>query len=166
MCRVHGGSTKQVKAAARRRLQRQQLEGDLGKLLGDLESDAGEAHPVEALLDALRRTWAMTNVLGSMVGGLGTDALYGPDHLGDARPHVLTEMYAQWLDRAARASKLALDAGVDERRVRIAEDQARVIVDTFRAVFADAELGLTPEQRKAAATVAARHLRAIEGGAS
>ena len=36
----------------------------------------------------------MTNVLGSMVGGLGTDALYGPDHLGDARPHVLTEMYA------------------------------------------------------------------------
>ena len=75
-------------------------------------------------------------------------------------------MYAQWLDRAARASKLALDAGVDERRVRIAEDQARVIVDTSRAVFADAELGLTPEQRKAAATVAARHRRAIEGGAS
>ena len=36
-----------------------------------------------------------------------------------------------------------------------------MIVDTFRAVFADAELGLTPEQRKAAATVgrpaSARH---------
>ena len=78
VCRVHGGSTKQVKAAARRRLARQQLEGDLGRLLGELESDAGEAHPVEALLDALRRTWAMTNFLRSMVGGLGTDALYGP----------------------------------------------------------------------------------------
>ncbi len=38
------------------------------------------------------------------------------------------------------------------------------MLTVFRAVFSDDTLGLTPEQRKAAATVAARHLRAIEGG--
>jgi hypothetical protein len=171
VCHKHGGSSPQVRAAARRRLQRQQLDGDLGKLLAELEIDAAERHPVQLLLDALARTWSMVNVLGALVGGLGTDAtgsggLAGPNHLGDGAPHVLVDMYGVWLDKAARTSKLALDAGVEERAVRIEEERGRLIADVFRQVFADAELGLTAEQRRTAASITVRHLRAIDGGAS
>jgi hypothetical protein len=167
VCVIHGAGNPAVRAAGLRRLQREHLRGDLGRLLAELEVDASEAHPVVQLTGALHRVWAMVSVLGALVGGLSTDesgpgALYGPDHLGDGRPHVLTEMYAQWLDRAARTSKLALDAGIEERAVRIEEERGRLIAEVFRSVFADAEVGLSADQRRAAAQVAARHLRAIE----
>lgn len=172
VCYYHGGAIPAVKAAAARRLARERLDGDLGKLLAELEMDAADRHPVAVLLDAVARASAMTEVLGSLLGGLraapdaeGNGGLYGPDHLGDGRPHVLVEMYAQWTDRAARAAKLALDAGVDERKVRIREAEARQMAGVLSAVFADTELGLTATQRNVAAEVAARHLVALPGGA-
>lgn len=171
-CHIHGSATAAARAAGRRRLQRDQLEGDLGHMLEELELDAADAHPVQLLTGALHRIWAMVSVLGALVGGLGTgtaetDAtLWGRNHLGDGAPHVLTEMYASWLDRAARASKLALDAGVDERVVRLEEERVRMLADVLRAVFNDPEMGLTSAQRTTAGLVAARHLRVIDGASA
>jgi len=64
--------------------------------------------------------------------------MWGPDHLGDGRPHVLVDLYGQWLDRQAKVTKLALDAGIDERRVKMAEGTANEIVETMQ----DAMTGL------------------------
>ena len=168
VCRHHGGSAGQVRRAAARPLQKQQLQGDLGRLLEELEMTASEKHPVQALTDALARCSAMVAITGARLGGLGMDPskggaqLYGKDHLGNHRPHVLTEMYGQWLDRLARVSKLCLDAKLDERQIRLEEQKAAMLVGVFRAVFADPELGLTVVQRRSAALVAVRHLRALE----
>lgn len=173
VCPSHGGFAPQVRAAAARRLRAEQLDADLDALLAELESSAADRSPVDVLLDAVHRAAAMVQVLGALVGRLRPDGsrqridgdedhLWGPNHLGDGAPHVVVEMYATWLDRAARASKLAIEAGVEERLVRLAEEQGALVADLLRAVFDDPELGLTPAQRAAAAPVAARHLRRLD----
>lgn len=156
VCRLHGGAAPQVRRAAARRLQATHLEGSIGAMLAELEADALDVSPVAVLLEQVARTHAMVQVLGALVGELdptraaeaaelmGTTSgrLYGRNHLGDGAPHVLVEMYATWIDRATRASKLACDAGVEERLVALAEDQAKLMAEVMRA-FAVA-LGLDP----------------------
>lgn len=122
VCERHGGKAPQVRAAANRRLQRADLDDQIGGLLAELEHEAHAAGPNAVLLDAVHRCSAMAQVLGAVVGGLGPDELYGPNHLLDAVPHVAVTMYETWLDRAARAAKLACDAGVDEKIVRAVID--------------------------------------------
>lgn len=134
-CKLHGGGTPSHRVGARRRLQAQAVEGQIGALLAELELDAADVHPVEVILDAVRRAWAMVQVLGALVGEIDRGGLWGPDHLDDARPHVATEMYRVWLADAGRLSKLALDAGVDERRVRLAESQGEQLAGVVRGIL-------------------------------
>lgn len=74
--------------------------------------------------------------------------------------------YAAWLDRyererllAIRAAKMAIDAGVQERLVRLAEREVDTIVAVFRAAFAEMGLELTPDR----VAVIGRQLRSIGG---
>ncbi len=112
VCSAHGGRAKQVRASAARRLAQQRASRELGRLLGELELEAADAHPIEALTNALARAKAMVEVLGDLVGGLGAESgepgarIYGPDHLGDGRPHVLVTMYES-LARQARQDQQA-----------------------------------------------------------
>lgn len=148
-CRRHGGATKRGKAAAARRLQRHQLDVDLGLLLEDLEMASAERPVVDVLLDAVHRCSAMVQVLGALAAGLRTSGgveavddgdmgrLWGPDHLGDGRPHVVLEMYGVWLERSAKAASLALRAGVEERKVQLVEQQAQLLATVIRGVVED-----------------------------
>jgi hypothetical protein len=163
VCRVHGASAPQVRNAARRRLEQARLNGEVGQLMAELEVEAAERDPVALLLDALHRCSAMVAILGGLVAELELGDLFGPDPQGATRAHVATETYATWLDRSARAAKLAIDAGIEERRVLLAEEQGRVIADLFARVFADPEVALSPSQQAMARIVAARHLRALPG---
>lgn len=152
VCRVHGGSAPHVRAAGRRRVALARFQGPIADLLDEFEDDLDGTHPVEGLLQAVRRTGAMVHVLGVLVGALHpapfvdgqpVAGLYGPDHLGDGEPHVLVTMYGQWLDRHAKVCKLALDAGVEERQVRLAEQQALAIVQVTSLAVED--LGLADQ---------------------
>lgn len=76
---------------------------------------------------------------------------------------------AAWLDRylderqqAMRAAKAAIDAGVAERLVRLAEREVDTIVAVFRATFAEMGIELTPDR----VAIMGRHLRAIGGKAA
>lgn len=76
---------------------------------------------------------------------------------------------------AARTSKLALDAGIEERIVRLAEEQSAMIADTVRAgilaaiVSLTTELKLRPHAIKSATDAAlgsaALHLKLLAAGA-
>jgi hypothetical protein len=76
--------------------------------------------------------------------------------------HLWVHARAQAVDRLARYSKMAIDAGVEERRVRLAETLATELSDIFAAVFA--ALRLTPDQLQVARPIVHRHLLALEGG--
>ncbi len=158
VCRMHGGSAPQVQAAARRRIQRQVVEGSVAALMDELGVDAlDDRNLIDDLVDAVRRCRRMVTALGHLVGGLSADPgweaystteqlgrLVGTNHLGDGAPHVLATLYAEWTERLARASKLALDAGVEERRLRLEEDQVDQLEAAVTAALSDI-LGLVEQ---------------------
>jgi hypothetical protein len=53
----------------------------------------------------------------------------------EALPHVFVVMYDDERDRLVKWAKACRDAGVDERRVRLAEEQGRLLADAFRSVL-------------------------------
>lgn len=85
-------------------------------------------------------------------------SIYGRNHMGDAAPHILLNLWNAERDRHAKLCKMALDAGVAERMVAMTEDIGRTIVEVINGVLADDALGLTLEQQAHARTKAARHL--------
>lgn len=76
--------------------------------------------------------------------------------------HLWGRLLEQAIDRAAKIAKLALDAGVEERRVRLAEQWGDELADLLRRVIAD--LGLDEQQLARAPEIVERNLRLIEGG--
>lgn len=153
VCHYHGGASPKVREAAVRRLERARLEGQVRAMLDELDEPPAD-HPIEALLDVMDRSAAMVLLLGAMVGELsidrgdpaqgegGASTLYGPDHLGDARAHVLLQLYGEWLDRKARVARLAVDANVEQRRMELGEQQAERIYGFIALAVLD--VGLPP----------------------
>jgi hypothetical protein len=164
-CKTHSGLRKEVaKAEGERRLQEAEVHARLATMLAEHGRDPATVDPTSELLRILAGSLAMRDVLELLVAELaptGTPAyeiqeydeqgnprggptylpakpagVYGPDHKGDGKPHVLVVMLADWSDRAARQAKLAIDAGIDERRVRIVEQQAEQLGQVVRAVAA------------------------------
>jgi len=70
-------------------------------------------------------------------------------------------VFGEWIDRSANHAKLALDAGVEERQVRIAEQQGELIALVIRSIRGD--LGLNSKQQSEAPAVVRRHLLALAG---
>ena len=71
----------------------------------------------------------------------------------------LATLENQERDRAAKYSDLAIRAGLAEWQVRLAERQGALIEQVLTTVFA--EIGLTPEQRRAAPDAIRRALTAV-----
>jgi len=136
VCRFHGGNAPQARAKAARVLAQQIAARKLGIPLDDAE-------PTEALLHAVRVAAGDAVTLGTLVN-------QEPD---------LLPLYERALDRMARISKMALDAGVAERRVRMAESQA---ADMMRVLQAGMNaLALTPEQEAQARSAMTDEIRRL-----
>jgi hypothetical protein len=133
VCSTHGGRSPAVKAAARRRLEERRVRTDMGRLLVELEAETAERSVDDVLVEQLHRGQAMVEVLGEMI--TQQTALFGPDHLGDGRPNVVATMYAEWVERTAKLAKLALDAGIDERKTQLHEYHQQQVVQVLRGSF-------------------------------
>jgi hypothetical protein len=123
VCIAHGGAAPQVRAAAARRVEAAKLSKDIGRTLEDVERsllDAGVG-PADTLADASTRAAAMMVVASSRLEELTTE---GPN--GESAD-VVAELYERWVALAAKVSKLALDANIDERRVAILDREAEAI---------------------------------------
>jgi hypothetical protein len=64
---------------------------------------------------------------------------------------ALQAVYGDWIDGAAKHAKLALDAGIEERRVQLAEMEAQLVANVVMGVLDD--LNLTAEQKAIAPEV-------------
>lgn len=80
----------------------------------------------------------------------------------------LVDLEGQERDRAARYAKLALDAGIAERLVRLEEDKAAALVAMLRGLLSDLAAifpGLDPRDPRVSVIVTSR-LRALEAGSA
>lgn len=94
------------------------------------------------------------------------DRLLATTNEGRVHTHPFVDEYHRALDRRAKYAKLAIDAGVAERQVQLAEDQATMVVAIYEAALAEIaeRRGFDVDQNDR--TVIARHLRALPGGAA
>lgn len=172
VCRFHGARAPQTMRAGKRRIAQRDTAKRVAELLADHDLDA-DVDPTAGLLEVVRRTGAMMRVLGLLTGELHPDridlagGLYVDKpvpHDSDGREvvlHPLLGEYRAWTQDHAKACKLAIDAGIDERKVRLAEGQVtmleRAVADTLR------EVDMPAEVRQAFVQTLAAKLRELPG---
>lgn len=163
VCRMHGGATAQVVKAGKARRAKQNAERELTKmgqsldgldptdvLLGLVWEAAGNVAFLRLKVQRLQQGWAGEHEAAGIVG---------PSHLGDGAPHVFVQLYGEWCDKLAKFSKMAIEAGIVERQVRLAEQQAELMAQVIRGVLRDLEIPSSPE----VLAVVGRHLQLAAG---
>lgn len=81
-----------------------------------------------------------------------------------AGPNVWLDLYDRERKHLVAVCAAALKAGVQERAIRLAEQQGELVAQAIRAILAD--LHLTAEQAARVGEVVPRHLRLLAGGAA
>jgi hypothetical protein len=152
VCRNHGGGSPQVRAAAQRNLQAQAAQAAV-RTYGLDE----EVHPAVALEQELHRTAGAVAYLRGLVGSL--DATQLGQMTGNGRvPSIWVELYLRERKHLAEVAATCLRVGMEERRVKLAEDQGAIVADLLRKVVTD--LGHDPADEHVRGIVR-RHLMAV-----
>jgi len=89
---------------------------------------------------------------------------WGKTTVDRAGPNAWYELYSRERDRLIKVCSEAIRAGIEERRVQLAEQQGALVAEAIRRILDD--LNLTPEQTARVGDIVPRHLRAIAGGAA
>lgn len=155
-CQSHGGHSPQVLARRENDETEAQVERQLGALLVAKGRQVQE-HPLDGLLAEVDRSSMVVTALGELVGDLETVAMRNGQ--GNAVPHVVLDLWNREREFHAKVCKMALDAGVDERRLRLVESQVERL---FTAVTgALRELELDDEQQARFRSSLANRLRSL-----
>lgn len=120
LCAYHGAAP-QVKAAAARRVARQELEGEVGRRLA-LQGDVSMPSLLDGLLAVVEHLARLVEVWRGIAAerdGLGRNR-FAEDVVDPAAAE-----YRAALNDLGHMIGLALKAGIDERQVRMAEREAR-----------------------------------------
>lgn len=167
VCATHGGSARQVKAAAGRRLAAAEWSRTFGE-------PAAEADPAETVLQEIRYTaghvaWLRDRVQETdpeaLVWGVesqttrGSGEFPGVDVTHAAKASTWLVLYQQERDRLLRQCEIAHRMGIEERHVELAERLGGLVADLLRNVLDD--LQLTDAQQLLAAEAMPRRLRAV-----
>lgn len=165
VCRYHGGAAPRVKAKAAERL----IDAAVARA-AETYGLPVTTTPDQALLDEVHRTaghiaWLRAKIADvsddDLVWGRTRDKTGGEDRgiTHEAKPNAWLELYHRERAHLVRVCAEAIKAGIEERRVRLAEAQGALVADVIRAILTD--LDLTPEQTAKAGEVVPMRLRAV-----
>lgn len=166
VCATHGGSVGRVRAAAERRLSEQKARATAAELITRLDGTI-DGDPLVNLVRMVTVAATAEQAYARLLqdeGAILTEVDYGKVGGVRVEPHPLLKLWNEERDRLAKISKLALDAGVAQRQLKIAEGQATVMVDVVFAVIDG--MGLQGDERDRARRMAALQLRVIDGSAA
>lgn len=182
VCRQHGGESPNAIAAAQRRV----AEATATKTVTRLNARR-DIHPLDALEELVHTQAGIVAYWAHQVEQLGDDELTwgttrvkdGGDDRGttkEAKPHIA---YVLWHEARVTLAKYATDAlkaGVDERRVALAERHGAAVAAALRGIIddqweairkwipaADRDAALA-DWNESLAVSAPKHLRALAGG--
>lgn len=79
----------------------------------------------------------------------------------EAAPSIWLKLYQQERTHLVKVCSEAIRAGIEERRVRLAEQQGALVAQVIRAILTD--LDLSAEQQARIPEIVPRHLRALAG---
>ena len=177
-CLAHGSGSKKARAAAARRVEEAKAAREAEKAVTTLGLSR-DVSPSEAMLEEVRWTAGHVDWLRDRVRDLEHDELvwgktkvkdgFGPmgpsaETTEGATPSVWYDLYEKERKHLVAVCTAALRAGVEERRVRLAEAQGAQVAEVIRAILDD--LSLTLEQQQKVATVVPARLRLLAGGAA
>jgi hypothetical protein len=162
-CKLHGGAMPNHRIAAQREIAaRAVVTYGLPR----------EVDPRDALLEEVHRTAGAVDWLRGQVEALDTDAVTwgiteersstgkdGDSTTQAAAVNVWVQLYQQERKHLVDVCKAAISAGIEERRVRLAEQQGALLAGVIRGILGD--LDLTPAQAARVSEVVPRHLRAM-----
>ena len=115
--------------------------------------DPVDIDPHTALLMEVQRTAGHVEWLRELIDHVASQE---PDNFGKAltaftplgiQPSVWIQLYQEERKHLVRVCQAAISAGVAERTVRLAQDQARMIAMIFKSFLLDNRLEMTPRQR-------------------
>lgn len=156
-CKLHGGSTQSHTAAARVVLAEQAV------VTFGLPR---EIDPRDALLEEVYRSAGAVDWLSAQVRALASEqVVWGKaeettdDVKYKAGVNVWVQLHQQERAHLVRVAKEAINAGIEERRVRLAEQQGAMLAGVIKNILGD--LNLSPEQQGRVGEIVPRHLRAV-----
>lgn len=156
-CSFHGGNTPTLRTSAAKYVG--------GEIIDRMTMAYGygapiDINPVEALLQEVRRTGGHVAWLADRI------SLWEMVDEDGNLTKPITEVQQQWIDlyhaerdRLVKVAKTALDAGVNERKIRLAEKQGEMMITVLNTAFE--QLGLTVEQRRLIPSIMPGVLRSI-----
>ncbi|WP_157536207.1 hypothetical protein [Kitasatospora mediocidica] len=176
VCIAHGGRLPNNLLGARRRATEERCRKLVTMYGRKIETTA-----TEALLDEVQWTAGHVAWLRERVQELeaGTPITAGPEHplvwgtvrrktggqdwgeTEEAGPTVWVKLYQQERAHLVKVCGEAIRAGIEERRVKLAESQGALVAQAIRKILDD--LDLTAEQAARVHDIVPRHLRAIAG---
>ncbi len=133
--------------------------------------------PADALLEEVRYTAGHVAWLREKVAELKqADLVWGVTEETDtqasefpgtnttraAKPNAWLQLYREERKHLVDVTKAAISAGIEERKVRLAEQQGALVAQVIRAILSD--LRLSAEQEARVPEVVPRHLRALAAG--
>lgn len=163
-CKYHLGST-----PIGRKVAAEEMAGELMVFYGE----PIETNPIEALLDEVSRTAGHVAWLAQRIGQfkvplqlekIDPDTKIRSLMIAGIPPEVegWLRMYMAERGQLVRVAKAALDAGVNERLVQIAEYQGEKLADAVETILK--QLGLTAAQQAMVPTVVPSVLRQLTAG--
>lgn len=177
VCQSHGGASPRAIAGREKRQREDQARADAARFAARTD-----IHPADALLELVHYQAGIVTYWRTRVEDVTDDDLEwgvtqhregsGPEGPIDvttkeAGPHIAYRLLTEAQDKLAAYASAALKAGVEERRVKVAEQQGQAVAGAIRAIL-DA-LNLTPEQAELVPRVVPEQLRLLtssEGGAA
>lgn len=172
VCRFHGGNAPQSIKAAERRITEQKAAELVATYGRKIETTATEALLDEVQWTAGHVAWLRERVQeieagadpgseNALVWGVTKKKTGGEDYgtTEEAVPNIWLRLYQQERAHLVKVCSEAIRAGIEERHIRLAEQQGQLVAQKIRAILDD--LHLTPEQAARVPEVVPRHLRAL-----
>jgi hypothetical protein len=158
-CDIHGGKAPQVlrKAAERRALARAQ------KTLADLGNTDPVKDPIAALENLAGEALALVDILRGAVSELESIRYDGGRGAGEQIRGELAA-YMTAMGRAESILAKIVGLNLDERRLKIQEAQAVIVLEALRKTLQDRTLNLDTAQQQRARALLARELTPVIEG--